>query len=70
VIALHQSGVRNAVASLGTALTTEQIELLGRFTKNIVLVLIVILLESMLHLKVLKGSGSIMKSSIFSMTAI
>jgi len=38
VIALHQSGVRNAVASLGTALTTEQIELLGRFTKNIVLV--------------------------------
>ncbi len=38
VMALHQSGVRNAVASLGTALTTEQIELLGRFTKNIVLV--------------------------------
>jgi len=38
VIALHQAEVRNAVASLGTALTTEQIELLGRFTKNIVLV--------------------------------
>jgi DNA primase len=38
VMALHQSGVINAVASLGTALTTEQIELLGRFTKNIVLV--------------------------------
>ncbi len=38
VMALHQSGVKNAVASLGTALTTEQIELLGRFTKNIVLV--------------------------------
>ena len=38
VMALHQAEVRNAVASLGTALTTEQIELLGRFTKNIVLV--------------------------------
>lgn len=38
VMALQQSGVKNAVASLGTALTTEQIELLGRFTKNIVLV--------------------------------
>ncbi|MCL5071378.1 MAG: toprim domain-containing protein, partial [Actinobacteria bacterium] len=38
VMALHQSGVKNTVASLGTALTTEQIELLGRFTKNIVLV--------------------------------
>ncbi|MCL4418315.1 MAG: CHC2 zinc finger domain-containing protein [Actinobacteria bacterium] len=38
VMALRQSEVKNAVASLGTALTTEQIELLGRFTKNIVLV--------------------------------
>jgi len=38
VMALHQSGIRNAVASLGTALTSDQIKLLGRFTKNIVLV--------------------------------
>ncbi len=38
VMALSQSGVKNAVASLGTALTSEQIMILGRFTKNIVLV--------------------------------
>lgn len=38
VMALHQAEVKNAVASLGTALTIEQIELLGRFTKNIILV--------------------------------
>jgi DNA primase len=38
VMALFQSGIKNAVASLGTALTSEQIKLLGRFTKNIVLV--------------------------------
>jgi len=38
VMALHQQGIKNAVASLGTALTSEQIKLLGRFTKNIVLV--------------------------------
>jgi DNA primase len=38
VMALHQAGVRNTVASLGTALTSEQIKILGRFTKNIVLV--------------------------------
>ena len=38
VMALHQSGIRNAVASLGTALTPDQIKVLGRFTKNIVLV--------------------------------
>ncbi|MEA2015715.1 MAG: DNA primase [Actinomycetota bacterium] len=38
VMALSQSGVKNAVASLGTALTSEQIMLLGRFTQNIVLV--------------------------------
>jgi DNA primase len=38
VMALHQHEVKNAVASLGTALTTEQIELLSRFTKNIILV--------------------------------
>ena len=38
VMALHQEGVKNAVASLGTALTQEQIEIICRFTKNIVLV--------------------------------
>jgi len=38
VILLHQEGIRNAVASLGTALTTDQIGIIGRFTKNMVLV--------------------------------
>ncbi len=38
VMALYQEGIKNAVASMGTALTPEQIKLLGRFTKNIVLV--------------------------------
>ncbi|MFA5088595.1 MAG: DNA primase [Candidatus Omnitrophota bacterium] len=32
-----QAGVNNIVASLGTALTTEQIRLLRRFTKNVVM---------------------------------
>ena len=35
VISMHQSGVENVVASSGTSLTTEQIRLLSRFTKNI-----------------------------------
>ncbi len=38
VMALAQSGINNVVASLGTALTSDQIKLLGRFTKNIILV--------------------------------
>ncbi|MBN2073861.1 MAG: DNA primase [Actinobacteria bacterium] len=38
VMALHQAGIENAVASLGTALTSDQIKILGRFTKNIILV--------------------------------
>mgnify|MGYP001127872359 CR=1 FL=1 len=38
VMALNQYGIKNVVASLGTALTSGQIKLLGRFTKNIVLV--------------------------------
>jgi len=38
VMALHQAGVKNAVASLGTALTSDQVKILGRFTKNIILV--------------------------------
>lgn len=35
VIAMHQSGVENVVASSGTSLTEEQIRLLHRFTNNI-----------------------------------
>jgi DNA primase len=35
VISLHQAGVENVVASSGTALTTEQIKLISRYTKNI-----------------------------------
>jgi DNA primase len=34
-IALHQHGINNAVASLGTALTVEQAKLLKRYSKNI-----------------------------------
>ncbi|MBI5798989.1 MAG: DNA primase [Candidatus Yonathbacteria bacterium] len=33
----HQAGVKNTVASSGTALTTEHLEMIKRFTKNIVL---------------------------------
>lgn len=36
VIAMHQNGVENVVASSGTALTHEQIRLIRRFTNNIV----------------------------------
>jgi DNA primase len=35
VIAMHQSGVENVVASSGTSLTTEQIKLIHRYTNNI-----------------------------------
>jgi len=38
VIALYQAGIENVVASSGTALTVEQIRLLKRFTKNILLI--------------------------------
>ncbi|POR05237.1 hypothetical protein AU468_01750 [Alkalispirochaeta sphaeroplastigenens] len=38
VIALHQSGVKNVVAPLGTALTEEQVRLLKRWVHEIVLV--------------------------------
>ncbi|MDE6279656.1 MAG: DNA primase [Paramuribaculum sp.] len=38
VISLHQSGVENAVASSGTALTSEQINLIHRFTDNVTLI--------------------------------
>jgi DNA primase len=37
-ISLFDRGFKNTVASLGTALTSEQIKLISRFTKNIVLV--------------------------------
>ena len=37
VISLHQAGFDNAVASLGTALTEEQVQLLSRYTKEIYL---------------------------------
>ncbi len=36
VLSLYQSGIQNVVASLGTALTQGQINLIKRFTKNIV----------------------------------
>ena len=34
VISMHQSGVENVVASSGTALTTQQIKMIHRFTNN------------------------------------
>lgn len=36
VIALHEAGVRDAVATLGTALTQQHVKLLGRFAKRVV----------------------------------
>lgn len=35
VISMHQSGVENVVASSGTALTTQQIKMIHRFTNNL-----------------------------------
>ena len=35
VITLHQAGIQNVVASSGTSLTTDQIRLVSRYTKNI-----------------------------------
>jgi DNA primase len=37
VVALHQAGVRHVVASSGTALTTEQVQLLARYAKRVLL---------------------------------
>ena len=37
VVALHQFGFDNAVASLGTSLTEEQVNLIGRYTEQVVL---------------------------------
>ncbi len=38
LLSLYQAGIRNCVASSGTALTAEQIQLLSRYTKTIALV--------------------------------
>ncbi|WP_214227020.1 DNA primase [Pedobacter sp. B4-66] len=35
VLAVHQAGIENVVASSGTSLTTEQIRLIGRFSENV-----------------------------------
>ncbi len=37
VISLHQAGIENVVSSSGTALTKDQIKLIARYTKNIVI---------------------------------
>ena len=37
VISLYQAGIRNVVASSGTALTKEQVQLVKRFTENMVI---------------------------------
>lgn len=39
VILMHQIGVENTVASMGTAITPEQIKLVKRFTNNVILFL-------------------------------
>ncbi len=38
LISLYQHGVKNVVASSGTSLTEEQVQLLSRFTKNITVI--------------------------------
>jgi DNA primase len=38
LISLYQNGVKNVVASSGTSLTEEQVQLLSRFTKNITVI--------------------------------
>ncbi len=38
VIQMHQSGVENVVASSGTSLTTQQVKLIKRFTKNVTMI--------------------------------
>lgn len=65
VIAMHQAGIENVVASSGTALTQDQIRLIRRFTKNITVLYdgdaaglkaairgIDLLLEAGMHIKV------------------
>lgn len=38
VMRMHQAGIENVVASSGTSLTTDQIKLISRFTKNITVI--------------------------------
>ncbi len=38
VILLHQNGIKNVVASSGTALTVEQVRLIKRFTPNVLMI--------------------------------
>ena len=38
VISMHQAGVENVVASSGTSLTVEQIQLIKRFTRNVTVI--------------------------------
>ncbi len=38
VISMHQAGIENVVSSSGTALTTDQIRLIKRFTQNITII--------------------------------
>jgi DNA primase len=38
VLGLHQAGIENVVASSGTALTTDQIRLIKRFTSNVTII--------------------------------
>ena len=38
VIGLHQAGIENVVSSSGTALTSEQVRLIKRFTDNITII--------------------------------
>lgn len=37
VISLHKAGIQNAIASLGTALTTEQARIIARYAKEVVI---------------------------------
>ncbi len=37
LVSLYQAGIKNVVASSGTSLTEEQVQLLSRFTKNIII---------------------------------
>jgi len=37
VVSLYQAGIKNIVASSGTALTVEQVHLISRYTKNVIL---------------------------------
>ena len=40
LISLFQAGIKNVVASSGTSLTEEQVQLLSRFTKNIIILFV------------------------------